>query len=333
MPDCSRRLCEEITENVGHVPARPLVTGSNERLVRDTMLPMYDYYVDWQADCLTYLMKNHRYDVIFSHLHNVDSMGHQFWHYAKQQEEWGNNPEAYQQFMEDVYVQTDRYLGKFLPYLDEGWTMVITSDHGLITQEYLGVIIGEPGGVNVPVMKELGYTVMIKDENGNDTDEVDWSKTRAIANRGDHIYINLKGRNPNGIVDPADKYELETQIISDLYNYRDPQTGRRVISVALHNKDAAIIGMNGPECGDVVYFTDEGFNKIHADSLSTQYGYADTSVSPIFIAAGPGIKEGFKTERVIRQVDVAPTLAVLGGVRLPAQNEGSIVHQILTEEF
>lgn len=333
--DCwsPKSLYKEITENVGHVPARPLVTGSNERLVRDTMLPMYDYYVDWQADCLTYLMENNRYDVIFSHLHNVDSMGHQFWHFAKHQEEWNNNEDAYKEFMEDVYIQTDRYLGRFLPFLDQGWTMVITSDHGLITQEYLGVVLGEPGGVNLPVMKELGYTVMVKDENGNDTDEVDWSKTRAIANRGDHIYINLKGRNPKGIVDPADKYDLETQIISDLYNYRDPQTGRRVVSVAFHNKDAAVIGMNGPECGDVVYFTEEGFNKIHADSLSTQYGYADTSVSPIFIAAGPGIKEGFKTERVIRQVDVAPTLAVLGGVRMPAQNEGSIVHQILTEEF
>ena len=126
--DCwsPKSLYKEITENVGHVPARPLVTGSNERLVRDTMLPMYDYYVDWQADCLTYLMSNQRYDIIFSHLHNVDSMGHQFWHYAKHHEEWGNNPEAYQQFMEAVYVQTDRYLGRFLPYLDEGWTMIIT---------------------------------------------------------------------------------------------------------------------------------------------------------------------------------------------------------------
>lgn len=333
--DCwhPKALYKDIVEHVGHVPARPLLPGSNENLVRKSMIPMYDYYVDWQADCLTYLMENNKYDVIFSHLHNVDSMGHQFWHYAKFQEEWQNDEKAYQKFIEDVYVQTDRYLGKFLPFLDQGWTMIITSDHGLVTQEYHGVILGEAGGLNVPVMRELGYTVMVKDENGNDTKEVDWSKTRAVANRGNHIYLNLKGRNPKGIVDPEDKYELETQIINDLYNYRDPKTGRRVVSIALHNKDAAIIGMNGPECGDIVYFTDEGFNKIHADSLSTQWGYADTSVSPIFIAAGEGIKSNFKTDRVIRQVDVAPTLAVLGGVRMPAQNEGSVVHQILTEEF
>ncbi len=328
-----KSLYQEIINNVGHVPARPLVSGSNENLVRSTMLPMYDYYVDWQADCLTYLMSAEKYDVIFSHLHNVDSMGHQFWHYAHYQEEWGNNALAYQKFMEDVYIQTDRYIGRFLPYLDQGWTIVITSDHGLITQEHLGVILGEPGGLNVPVMEELGYTVMQKDADGNSTHDVDWSKTRAVAIRGDHIYLNLKGRNPDGIVEPAEQYDLETQIISDLYNYRDPKTGKRVVALAMRNKDAVILGMNGPECGDIVYFSEEGFNKIHADSLSTQQGCADTSVSPIFMAAGPGIKAGYKTDRVIRQVDVAPTLAVLGGVRLPAQNEGSIVHQILTETF
>lgn len=48
----------------------------------------------------------------------------------------------------------------------------------------------------------------------------------------------------------------------------------------------------------------------------------DTSVSPIFIAAGKGIKKGFTTKRIIRQVDVAPTLAVLGGVRMPQRMRG-----------
>ena len=65
------------------------------------------------------------------------------------------------------------------------------------------------------------------------------------------------------------------------------------------------------------------------DSLATFEGYFDTSVSPIFIAAGQGIKKGYYTDRVIRQVDVAPTIAALAGVRCPAQNEGSIIHQIL----
>lgn len=88
------------------------------------------------------------------------------------------------------------------------------------------------------IMKELGYTVLKKDEAGNELREIDFSATKAIANRGCHIYLNMKDRYPQGIVDPKDKYELEGQIITDLYNYRDPITGKRVVSMALRNKNA-----------------------------------------------------------------------------------------------
>ena len=182
-------------------------------------------------------------------------------------------------------------------------------------------------------MEELGFTVLKRDENGNRIREIDWDKTRAIIARGGQIYINLKGRDAHGIVEPEDKYALEDEIITALYNYRDPHTGRRVVAVALRNRDAVLLGEGGPECGDITLFMEEGFNIIHMDSLSTHRGYYHTSVSPFFAAAGPGIKENFKTDRIIRQVDVAPTMAVLGGVRMPAQNEGAVVHQILTEEF
>ena len=126
---------------------------------------------------------------------------------------------------------------------------------------------------------------------------------------------------------------MEERIISDLYNYRDPHTGKRVISLALRNKDAVILGMGGPECGDIITFAEEGFNIIHMDSLSTQEGYFDSSVSPIFVAAGPGIKAGYKMTRYMRQIDLAPTMAALGGVRMPRDCDGGIVTQNMSEEF
>ena len=103
--------------------------------------------------------------------------------------------------------------------------------------------------------------------------------------------------------------------------------------MALRNRDGALLGLSGDECGDILYWTAEGYNIDHGDSLSTTEGYADTSVSPIFIAAGKGIKENFETTRYIRQVDIAPTIAVLGGVRMPAQCEGAPVYQILSDEY
>lgn len=60
-------------------------------------------------------------------------------------------------------------------------------------------------------------------------------------------------------------------------------------------------------------------------------GEADTSVSPIFIAAGKGLKQAFTTERVIRQTDLVPTMCVLGNVRMPDKCEGAPIYQILAE--
>ena len=328
-----KALFKEVRENVGPVPTRSGLSGSKIDLVEKTVIPAWTNYCEWQADALNYFMDNDRFEVIFSHIHNVDSMGHYFWHYAKHFDSWGNDEARYQNAIRSVYKQTDDYIGRFLKYLDQGWSIIITSDHGLICSENHGIVLGEMAGVNVGVMEELGYTVMKKDENGNNIKEIDWEKTKAVQVRGGHIYINVKGRDKYGIVDPADKYEVERQLISDLYNYREPKTGKRVVAVALRNKDAILLGMNGPECGDIIFLKEEGFNVIHADSLSTQYGYADTSVSPIFLAAGPGIKKNFITDRIIRQVDVAPTVAVLGGVRIPDNCEGAPCYSIFAEEI
>ena len=116
-----------------------------------------------------------------------------------------------------------------------------------------------------------------------------------------------------------------------LYGYRDKKTNERVIALALRNKDAALLGLSGPESGDIIYFLAEGYNFDHGDSLSTTWGLEGTSVSPIFMAAGPGIKKNYYTSRVIREVDIAPTVATLLGLRMPKQCEGAPVYQIFEE--
>ena len=103
------------------------------------------------------------------------------------------------------------------------------------------------------------------------------------------------------------------------------------MALALRNKDAAILGMNGEESGDIVYMLEEGFNRVHGDALPTYEGLLDTSVSPIFIAAGAGVKQGYTTKRVIREMDVAPTVAAILGVRMPRECEGAPVYQILQD--
>lgn len=329
-----KTLFKDIVENVGRIPAIPTGGGTIPENVENVMLPCWENYTSWQADCLNYLIEEKGFEIIFSHLHNVDCLGHAFWEWAKDRKRLPQLDEKkYQGYIASVYEDTDKYIGRFMHLLDKGWTIIITSDHGLlVNEEEHFPLMGDPFGINAIVMDELGYTVLKRDENGNRIKEIDWSKTTAVASRGNHIWINLKDRNKYGIVDPSDKYELEEKIISDLYSYRD-ENGERIISIALRNKEAALLGMSGEECGDIIYWNREGLNRIHGDSLSTYTGYFDSTVSPIFIAAGAGLKKGYITDRVIREVDVAPTIALIGGVRMPKQCEGAPVYQILSKEM
>lgn len=331
-----KSLIKQIDENVGHIKVMAACGGSVEEYAEKLLCRSWEKYTKWQAEAINYLIKANKYEVVFSHLHNVDMIGHLCWRFAKPDEyykEGGQDPLFYQNIIESVYIDTDRYVGRFLHLLDEGWTVIVTSDHGfLCPSDARPVPFGDALGVNAKVMYELGYTALVKDENGNLTREIDWEHTKAVASRTCHIYINLKGRNSHGIVEPEDKYDLEEEIISALYNYRD-EYGRRIVSMAIRNKEARLLGLSGEKCGDIIYFLVEGPNKGHCDTFSTAYGYFDTSLSPVFMAAGAGLKENFLTDRVIRQVDVAPTIAALLGTRMPAQCEGAPAYQLFDKTY
>ena len=296
----------------------------------------------WQANGMKYMMQEEGVDVVFSHFHGPDMMGHCYMTWLKDREV-AYDPRSISVAPEDdilklherTYQITDDYIGEFLPLMDEGWTILLFSDHSLVCRnEDMLHLIGDNMGVNAGVMMELGYTVMQKDENGNLTPEIDWEHTRAVQQRSNSIFINLKGRDRFGIVDPADQYELEEQIITDLYGYKDKITGKRVVSLALHKKDANLLGLGGEYTGaDIIFFVHDDYAVDHGEGLSTATGYNDTTLSPIFVAAGPGIKEGFEMELFPREVDIAPTAAVLLGVRIPAQCEGCPSYSILSEEL
>ena len=331
-----KSLQKEIVENVGYTSTSSGLGGKNTYFSEHLMLPTWEIYNNWQADCLNYFIKNDRFDVIFTHLHNVDGIGHNIWPHGEHNVHTDDKDiEKNKELMIETYRQTDRYLTQFLYLLDEGWTIIVTSDHGLIcdTNEEGPALMGDAFGVNAKLMDEMGLTILKRDENGNILKEIDWSKTKAVATGTNHIFLNIKGRDPFGIVEPEDQYALEEEIINTLYAYRDPATGKRIISLAVRNEDALVFGMGQEGFGDIIYFLEDSFHRVHGDSWSTRrdHGGNHTSVSPIFIAAGPGIKKGYKTDRVIRQVDVAPTIATLLGTRMPAQCEGAPVYQIIED--
>lgn len=328
-------LYDQMVEEAGYVPGLPTLGGCKAELIEGALLPVWENYTAWQNRALKHLIDANKYDVIFSHVHNVDICAHVFYRLSIYRK---GNPdievEKYPAFMERLYVDTDRYLGEFMEYMDQGYTIFIVSDHGgVIPFEERPPLLGDPMGVNAVVMNKLGYTALKKDAEGNLLKEIDWEHTTALATRAAYIWINLKGRNPHGIVEPKDKYALEGKIIDDLYNYRDPATGKRVVSLAIRRKEAIHFGLDSDDCGDIIYFIDEGFNRVHGDSISTNEGPLHTSVSPIFVACGKGIKQGYTCKRIIREVDVAPTIAGVLGVRMPEQCEGAPAYQIYDGDF
>ena len=335
-----KSLYKDVTENIGY-PTQMCAMGNRDKdLQYRCNFPTWKAYGKWQSDSLNYLIEKEQYEIIFSHYHFLDTMGHVFFKDMKGTDHI--SPDEYDEMAEYIYGLADEYIGEFLHLLDEGWAIIIVSDHAQVCPEHEPVALGDLTGLNYGVMAELGYTFAKTDENGELLHEIDWTKTTAIANRSNHIVLNIKGRNDHvmpdgtvieGLIDPKDQYEMEEQIMTDLYGYKDKITGKRVVAMALRNKDAVLLGMGGPECGDIIFWMAEGYNYDHCDSLSTTYGVHDTSTSPIFIAAGPGIKENFVTDRWIRQVDVVPTIAVLTGLRYPAQCEGAPAYQIFTEEI
>ena len=328
-----KSLFKEITDKFGPPQPTSQMSGNDADLILKCNNVQWAMAADWQSKVMHHMIEEHGVEVIFSHMHNVDLQSHNYMKYMKNRPTSRYDESEVVKFAEATYKVTDDYIGSFMHLIDEGWTIMIFSDHALICAEEEAVAQGDNTGVCDEPFKSWGYTVMKKDENGKELNEIDWTQTKAIMTRSNSIYINLKGREKYGIVDPADKYELEEEIITKLYGYTHPKTGKRIIALALHNKDAVLLGLGGPMGSDIVFVVHESYVEDHGAGLSTAYGYQDTSLSPIFLAAGPGIKENYRTERYIREVDLAPTAAVLLGVDMPEQCEGAPAYQIFTESM
>ena len=335
-PQCDERwspksMLHELTAEVGPVPSFSQMGGKNIEFCQELLNPLWEINARWQSRAIHAAIKRYDLDAVFSHTHFIDHQAHQYWNFAYQKP-GAPDEKLYQDLIEKVYRFADEYIGSYLHLLDEGWTLFVVSDHGIQIHTEALPLMGDGMGCNIRVMEQLGYAVLKKDENGKELREIDWSKTRAVQTRSSYIWINLKGRQPEGIVDPEDKYELEEQIIDDLYQYRHPQSGKRTVGLALRNQDAAVLGLSGPETGDIIFMNKEGCCREHGESLSTYKGYFGTCISPIFIAAGSGLVNDTNIKRVIRQVDVAPTIAALCQLPMPQECEGAPVYQILARE-
>lgn len=247
------------------------------------------------------------------------------------------------------YEETDRILGEVAKLAEQyGAAVVAVSDHSAVPT-HTWVDTARPF---------MNQGCLYFDQQGN------WDPTRSkIRKMINHsIYVNLGGRQPDGIVEPEEYESVRDEIISTLMTMRDPRTGACPIAIAARREDLASVGGNGENFGDVIYLMRPGYTNQPASEaklltpealaafvrdpqrgLETGYTYHERiqgnhhdylpnasypgvcSNRAILLLHGPGIRAGHRI-RGGRTIDVAPTLAALVGIEPPAQSEGHVLY-------
>lgn len=170
------------------------------------------------------------------------------------------------------------------------------------------------------------------------TDVVDWSRTQAYSyGYIGQIYINLKGREPQGIVEPGAEYQrVVANIIDRLFTLEDPETGERVID-AVYRKEELYHGPYahlGPDLclvmKDFSYTTHLGTEFTHGEVFGPPVNHESGThrLNGMLMAWGPGVcRHGCVTSAEI--IDLAPTILHLLNVPVPEDMDG----RVLTELF
>lgn len=295
---------------------------------RKILMESFDQNMDWHIRAAKYMIdKYDDWGLFYTHLHGIDLVEHWYINEAFEgsSELWKENYETICQ----MYEICDKFVAAMLPYMEDGKTAIfITSDHGQVPRSagYHNPGISDLSGISCKVMSDLGYTSVHPVPNMEDVWYIDWSKTKAIASRSSYIYINLKGRDPEGIVEPEDYEKLRQQIISDLYAYREPVHGERVVAFAMTTEEAKSVGVGGNHVGDIFFQLRADFGEEHAmaPSYVTNHGF---SLISLCMMSGPGLKKGSFVKRQIHAVDIVPTICQLCDVDVPCNCEGGPIYQ------
>jgi predicted AlkP superfamily phosphohydrolase/phosphomutase len=166
--------------------------------------------------------------VFFFYFSSLDLNSHMFWRLMDPQHpEYdttlvGQNGSA----IADFYQQMDQVLGEVLPRLDDRTTLLVLSDHGFAPYY-------RSFNLNTWLLNH-GY-IRLKDGVKSDSSEpfanVDWTRTRAYGLGLNGLYLNVRGRENNGIVPPgAHSDSLMAELRTRLLAVQDPKSKQQVIT-------------------------------------------------------------------------------------------------------
>ncbi len=160
----------------------------------------------------------------------TDRMQHMFFRYLVDDHpaNEGKDTERHKNALRDMYIKMDELVGKTIRRVRDDETLFVMSDHGFKPFKR---------GVNLNSwLFQNGYLVLKPELHGIPSgaewlQDVDWSKSRAYAIGLGGIYLNVSGREAQGIVKPGeDERALRKEIIGRLRGTLDPKTNEIAIS-------------------------------------------------------------------------------------------------------
>ncbi|HKG21641.1 MAG TPA: alkaline phosphatase family protein [Blastocatellia bacterium] len=262
-----------------------------------------------------------------------DRIHHMFWKYTDPEHPKYVPGNKYEESIHDYYKFVDAQIGDLLAMAGEETAVLVVSDHGAR---------GMVGGIcfNEWLMRE-GYLVLKnRPEKAVPVEQcdVDWSRTRAWGSGGYYarLMINVKGREPQGIVEPGEEYErVRTGLVEKLAALRDHK-GEPMHTFAVRPEDV-YREVRGVPPDLFVYFGNLSWRSVGSvwpsepDSVYTfenDTGPDDANHDwhGIFImrdGAGNGSLEG----QGMNLKDVAPTVLSLLGEEVPGDMEGKVINR------
>lgn len=347
----------------------------------DSFLERLYRSADLRMQTFAYLREREKPDFAMMVFNGTDTISHALWKFMDQSHPLHDPSKfvRYGHAIRDYYKHVDGLLACVMNSLDRDTTLVIMSDHGfgpfhkfihvnnwLIQQGFMS-IKGDlrsrfkqttfnmgfaPMNVYNNLMKlglgKLKREVVRGQGQGLlktfflSFSDVDWSRTAAysLGNVG-QIYLNVQGREPQGIVKPGAEYErTRLQIMEQLAELRDPDTNERVVE-SIYRREDIYHGEMLEQAADIVFIPTRleyfGFGEYefgsHKIIESMQRGISGTHrMNGIFLAYGDSIKAGVEiTDASL--IDLAPTILHLMSLPVPESMDGKIIKEAITADF
>jgi predicted AlkP superfamily phosphohydrolase/phosphomutase len=258
----------------------------------------------------------------------TDRIHHGFWKYFDEEHSKYVPDSKYKNAIRDYYQLIDDRIGSLLSFVDDRTSVMIVSDHGAKKMD---------GAINVnDWLEREGYLTRNQrpDEPARLEDvDVDWSKTKAWGMGGYYgrVFINVKGREPKGIVDPGDYERVRDELIAKLEGIVD-ENGRN-IGTKVHKPQDIYKAESYDYAPDlIVLFGDLFWRSTGSIGHGSIYSY-ETEVGPddavhsqygMFILYNPqknykGLRKG------VELLDGAPTILDSFGLRIPEDMLGKVI--------